>query len=39
MTVEVNAELTLLYWHIGQKISQHILLGERAVFTKIILAV
>ncbi|MGR6979853.1 PDDEXK nuclease domain-containing protein [Testudinibacter sp. P27/CKL/0425] len=32
MAVSVNAELTLLYWHIGQRINQHILSGERASY-------
>ncbi|TCJ98538.1 putative nuclease of restriction endonuclease-like (RecB) superfamily [Volucribacter psittacicida] len=34
VTVSVNAELTLLYWHIGQRISLHILQGERAEYGK-----
>ena len=29
MAVAVNAVLTLLYWHIGQRINQYILHGER----------
>ncbi|ENV49635.1 MULTISPECIES: PDDEXK nuclease domain-containing protein [Acinetobacter] len=30
--VAVNAELTLLYWHVGQRIRQEILKGERAEY-------
>lgn len=30
----MNAELTLLYWHIGQRINQHILQNERAEYGK-----
>ncbi|MDO4698043.1 MAG: PDDEXK nuclease domain-containing protein [Pasteurellaceae bacterium] len=30
MATAVNAELTLLYWHIGQRINQYVLQGERA---------
>ncbi|HGO5856758.1 TPA: YhcG family protein [Mannheimia haemolytica] len=32
MTVAVNAELTLLYWHIGKRINDYILQGERAEY-------
>ena len=28
----VNAELTLLYWHIGNRINQYLLQGERAEY-------
>ncbi|MGR6647385.1 DUF1016 N-terminal domain-containing protein, partial [Avibacterium paragallinarum] len=34
VAVTVNAELTLLYWHIGQRINQHILNNERAEYGK-----
>ncbi|PVX32125.1 uncharacterized protein DUF1016 [Pasteurella langaaensis DSM 22999] len=34
VAVAVNAELTLLYWHIGQRINQHILQNERAEYGK-----
>lgn len=34
LAVSVNAELTLLYWHIGERISTHILQGERADYGK-----
>ncbi|MFZ7200983.1 DUF1016 N-terminal domain-containing protein [Avibacterium avium] len=34
VAVTVNAELTLLYWHIGQRINQHILQNERAEYGK-----
>ena len=32
--VAVNSELTLLYWHVGQRINQAILGGERADYGK-----
>ncbi|OOF87844.1 nuclease [Rodentibacter ratti] len=32
MATAVNAELTLLYWHIGHRINQYILQGERAEY-------
>ncbi|MEG9489449.1 DUF1016 N-terminal domain-containing protein [Mannheimia indoligenes] len=32
MTVAVNAELTSLYWHIGKRINDYILQGERAKY-------
>ncbi|MBN6066279.1 DUF1016 domain-containing protein [Aggregatibacter actinomycetemcomitans] len=32
MAVVVNAELTMLYWHIGNRINQYILQGERAEY-------
>lgn len=32
MAVAVNAELTLLYWHIGKRINDYILQGERAKY-------
>ncbi|MDH2997691.1 nuclease [Pasteurellaceae bacterium LFhippo2] len=38
MAVAVNTELTLLYWNIGQRINQHILLGERAEYGQEIVA-
>lgn len=38
MAVAVNAELTLLYWHIGQRINQYILNGERAAHGQQIIA-
>ncbi|KOE64947.1 DUF1016 N-terminal domain-containing protein [Aggregatibacter actinomycetemcomitans] len=34
MAVAVNAELTMLYWHIGNRINQHILQGERAEYSE-----
>ncbi|MGL4734278.1 MAG: PDDEXK nuclease domain-containing protein [Enterovibrio sp.] len=34
----VNSELTLLYWHIGQRINQAVLGGERADYGKQIVA-
>ncbi|MEH8023259.1 PDDEXK nuclease domain-containing protein [Gallibacterium anatis] len=34
VAVTVNAELTLLYWHIGRRINQHILNNERAEYGK-----
>lgn len=36
--VAVNAELTLLYWHVGQRIRQEILKGERAEYGQHIIA-
>lgn len=38
MAIMVNAELTLLYWHIGQQINQYILQGERAQYGQQIIA-
>ena len=38
MAVSVNAELTLLYWHIGGQINSFILQGERAKYGKQIVA-
>lgn len=32
--VAVNAELTLLYWHIGRRIKQDMLQGDRAQYGK-----
>ncbi|MBE0370636.1 DUF1016 N-terminal domain-containing protein [Pseudoalteromonas aurantia] len=32
--IAVNNELTLLYWHVGQRISQEVLAGERADYGK-----
>ncbi len=32
MAVAVNAELTLLYWHIGKRINDYLLQGERAKY-------
>lgn len=32
--VAVNSELTLLYWHVGQRINQEVLEGERAEYGK-----
>lgn len=34
LAISVNAELTLLYWHIGERIATHILQGERADYGK-----
>ncbi len=34
--VTVNVELTLLYWHIGQRINQHILNNERAEYKEVV---
>jgi hypothetical protein len=36
-TVAVNASLTLMYWHIGKRIREEILGGERAEYGKEIL--
>ncbi|HIJ91583.1 MAG: DUF1016 N-terminal domain-containing protein [Desulfobulbaceae bacterium] len=33
-TVAVNAELTLLYWQVGQRINAEVLKGARAVYGK-----
>ncbi|QIM62122.1 nuclease [Pasteurellaceae bacterium Orientalotternb1] len=38
MATAVNAELTLLYWHIGQRINQYVLQGERAKYGQEIIA-
>lgn len=32
IAVAVNAELTLLYWHIGKRINDYILQGERKIW-------
>ena len=34
LAITVNAELTLLYWHIGERIAVHIVQGERADYGK-----
>ena len=34
VAVAVNAEITMLYWHIGKRISQEILQGKRAEYGK-----
>ncbi|OPH34014.1 PDDEXK nuclease domain-containing protein [Moraxella lacunata] len=34
LAMRVNAELTLLYWHIGERIATHVLQGERAEYGK-----
>lgn len=34
VAVAVNAELTLLYWRIGQRINAEVLRGQRAVYGK-----
>ncbi|MCG2835568.1 PDDEXK nuclease domain-containing protein [Photobacterium sp. WH77] len=36
--VAVNSEITLLYWHIGQRINQEVLGGERADYGKQVVA-
>jgi len=36
--VAVNAELTLLYWQVGQRIGQEILKGERAAYGQEVIA-
>lgn len=38
MSIAVNAELTLLYWHIGKRINDYILQGERAEYGKDIIS-
>jgi len=37
--VAVNAELTLLYWQVGQRIHSEVLKGARAVYGKELLPV
>ncbi|MCF7991435.1 MAG: DUF1016 N-terminal domain-containing protein [Thiohalocapsa sp.] len=37
-TVAVNAELTLLYWQVGQRIQTEVLRGERAEYGKQVIA-
>lgn len=37
-TVAVNAELTLLYWHVGNRIAKEVLQGERADYGKQIIS-
>jgi predicted nuclease of restriction endonuclease-like (RecB) superfamily len=34
----INAELTLLYWHIGRRLNQEVLKGERAEYGKQVMA-
>ena len=34
LAITVNAELTLLYWHIGERIAVHMVQGERADYGK-----
>lgn len=34
----INAELTLLYWHIGTRLNQEVLKGERAAYGKQVMA-
>ncbi len=36
--VAVNAEVTLLYWQVGSRVSKHILQGERADYGKEVIA-
>lgn len=36
--VAVNSEITLLYWHVGQRINQEVLGGERADYGKQVVA-
>lgn len=38
VAVAVNAELTLLYWHIGYRIHTQILQGDRATYGKQIIS-
>lgn len=38
VTVNVNSELTLMYWHIGERISREILGNQRAGYGKQIVA-
>ncbi len=34
VAVNVNAELTLMYWHIGERINREVLGNERAEYGK-----
>ena len=38
VAVNVNAELTLMYWHIGERINREVLGNERAEYGKQIVA-
>lgn len=38
VAVNVNAELTLMYWHIGERINREVLGNERAGYGKQIVA-
>ena len=38
VVVNVNAELTLMYWHIGERINREVLGNERATYGKQIVA-
>ena len=38
VAVNVNAELTLMYWHIGERINREVLGNERATYGKQIVA-
>lgn len=38
VVVAINSSMTLLYWHIGERINREILRGERAAYGKQIVA-
>ena len=38
VAAQVNSELTLMYWHIGDRINREVLGNERAVYGKQIVA-
>lgn len=38
VAVAVNAGLTVMYWHIGERVNREVLLGERAAYGKQIVA-
>jgi hypothetical protein len=38
VAITVNAELTLLYWHVGQRIQGELLKGQRAEYGKRVVA-
>lgn len=38
VAVAVNAGLTMMYWHIGERINREVLLGERAEYGRRIVA-
>ena len=38
VAIAVNSTMTLLYWHIGERINREILGGERAAYGKQIVA-
>lgn len=38
VAVSVNSAMTMMYWHIGERINREVLGGERAVYGKQVVA-